>query len=538
MGLSPVHAPSAPRASSAPNTASGPVAQYCWADVLFVVAVWAVILVGAIRKNDRFALWFDELLSFNLITDSSLPHMLSALGDQADGGAPLYYILARLWAQMFGATELSLRLFPAMCFGIGATLLSLLLRRHFPTWITVLAISCTLGSSAIVRFEASNVRFYGLVFALFSAALLMAHLLLESERPRRLLLWGNFAINAMLVLTHPFGVCYSGLLMVGVIAADRWSYRRLRLNIAVTYIASWSALLLWLKQFIHQADLNNPFTWVPRPGLYELPTSLDAEADYSSVALLAVIFILLQKYAPVGKRTLGRHTVGITVVSIVTLAIIPIFWAFSRVFPDRSIFLGRYFTGCVAAWAIILASLLGSLMYVSSRVKVFSFGISALMLAPLVGIYKYDLPDRRDATVPDVDIVDEAKLPILILNAQWFLVRHRYGPERERYFYPLDWQAMLKDKTSKKPLFDAPTNFKLLSGLKRNFPDYENVVPIEEFLAREPRFLVYGLNSKWRALRLPNSEYEVRLAEPVIFRERQPDYFLVVRRQVPIEASF
>src|SRR5687768_14912517 len=77
--------------------------RWTWGDCAFVALIWFIIIAGAIRKNEWYALWIDEVLAFNLITDPSLLHMLFALGDQADGGAPLYYLLARLWTQVFGA---------------------------------------------------------------------------------------------------------------------------------------------------------------------------------------------------------------------------------------------------------------------------------------------------------------------------------------------------------------------------------------------------------------------------------------------------
>src|SRR5437764_1175460 len=56
-------------------------------------------------------MWVDELLSFNLIHDPSVSHMLAALGDQADGAPPLYYLSAKVWAALFSENPASLRMF-------------------------------------------------------------------------------------------------------------------------------------------------------------------------------------------------------------------------------------------------------------------------------------------------------------------------------------------------------------------------------------------------------------------------------------------
>src|SRR5580765_7290394 len=53
--------------------------------------------------------FIDEAYSFNLATDKSLTHMLSALRDGADGSFPLYALSVYSWQKVFGPSELSLR---------------------------------------------------------------------------------------------------------------------------------------------------------------------------------------------------------------------------------------------------------------------------------------------------------------------------------------------------------------------------------------------------------------------------------------------
>src|SRR5882724_11821199 len=51
-----------------------------------------------------------EAYTYNLATDSSLVHMLSALKDGADGAFPAYALFAYGWEKLFGSSEFSLRL--------------------------------------------------------------------------------------------------------------------------------------------------------------------------------------------------------------------------------------------------------------------------------------------------------------------------------------------------------------------------------------------------------------------------------------------
>ena len=54
--------------------------------------------------------FIDEVFTYNLATESSLVHFLSALKDGADGAFPGYALVAYGWEKLFGSSEFSLRL--------------------------------------------------------------------------------------------------------------------------------------------------------------------------------------------------------------------------------------------------------------------------------------------------------------------------------------------------------------------------------------------------------------------------------------------
>ena len=61
------------------------------------------LLTTCINMSAIKPFWYDELLTYHLVTDKSLFHMLDALADGVDGGFPLYYIIVWLWEKALSA---------------------------------------------------------------------------------------------------------------------------------------------------------------------------------------------------------------------------------------------------------------------------------------------------------------------------------------------------------------------------------------------------------------------------------------------------
>ena len=260
-------------------------------------------------------MWVDELYSFDLIQDPSLPHMLAASGDQADGSPPLYYLLVRPWATVFGLSELSLRLFTSLAFCVAFVLIWKMLRRAYAFWPSALALALVIGTSHVIRFENCNVRFYGLLFALVALAAFLSARLGEQEHPGTRLLAANTLTQAALVLCHPLGGFYSAALFIAVVCGDWLILRRWRWSTALSYPAGWLALLLWVRQLMRQADLNRPHSWVPVPEFHDIASVLYGGSDFYP---LFVLFVLLAAWRVLGfraahaTRTGGRRIPGFT----------------------------------------------------------------------------------------------------------------------------------------------------------------------------------------------------------------------------------
>ena len=72
------------------------------------------LLASCILWSARKQAWMDEIFTWKEVSDRSLWHLYFAIQHGADGGQPLFYTTAWLWAKSFGSGVLSLRLYSSV----------------------------------------------------------------------------------------------------------------------------------------------------------------------------------------------------------------------------------------------------------------------------------------------------------------------------------------------------------------------------------------------------------------------------------------
>ncbi|MFC2173065.1 glycosyltransferase family 39 protein [Acidobacteriota bacterium] len=103
------------------------------------------LVFSCILFSGRKYFWYDELLSYYLISDDSFIHMLRALADHVDSSPPLYYMLGWAWAKIFGTSELSLRMISCLGICLSCWIIYSLLKQVYTFWpalIGVLSVFC------------------------------------------------------------------------------------------------------------------------------------------------------------------------------------------------------------------------------------------------------------------------------------------------------------------------------------------------------------------------------------------------------------
>ena len=110
--------------------------------------------------------------------------------------------------------------------------------------------------------------------------------------------------------------------------------------------------------------------------------------------------------------------------------------------------------------------------------------VTILILHPIR--YAKSLPKEQFPGFNDINY-EYKELPIVVQFSHDFFRRLYYSPDRNRYFFILDWQAAIDNSSGLFP----PQEYKHMEALKRNYPElFQNIVKSGDFLKDRGRFLV------------------------------------------------
>ncbi|HEY5226400.1 MAG TPA: glycosyltransferase family 39 protein [Methylovirgula sp.] len=191
---------------------------------VLLVAIILVCLV-AVRIAVFFVkpFWLDEVFSGAAAASPSVGALFTDWITK-DVHPPLYLLLLHFWSQLFGVSDVALRL-PSLIFDVAAIpILYFGLRRTLGVWTaTVAALIVAAAPSAILY--SAEARSYALLIFLSSLALVFA---LRIAATRDAGAVPGFTIAAIaLALTHYFGLAVAGSLYAWLILRDRRNFRLL-----------------------------------------------------------------------------------------------------------------------------------------------------------------------------------------------------------------------------------------------------------------------------------------------------------------------
>jgi dolichyl-phosphate-mannose-protein mannosyltransferase len=466
----------------------------------------------------------DELLSYYLLSDKSFLHMLSAFHDKINAAPPLYFLVGWIWARIFGASELSLRLIS--CIGMSAALWLVwaTLRRTYGFWPTSIAVLSVFCTSGIVLWQNAEARMYGLFIAFCALGLLLYDTACRKSGVSGGLLIGTACTHAAIVNTHLFGLIYSGALLLALILRDR-CFKAVRIQLYLSIAFGWLSLIPYIPSFLNQSGAASVRTWLPKPIAGDLvqfltlssPSLVSSNSLQTLVNLFALVllvitsgaqFLLWQTEGRDGyeNREEGqprRDSEAALLIAAYAFLAVPVFiWVFSQ--GPKPIFSDRYMLPTALSWSILLAYVASRLLYhrlpkmregESLSYHLRMAAVRSIFLIPLILLFLAQpvlwAMRAPQQTTPGLyhDKVGYNDLPIVIQHSHVFLRCLHYSPARSRYFFILDWEAATDEASG---LF-GPQEFKNLEAIARNYPNLrKHIVSGEEFLRMHDRFLVVG----------------------------------------------
>ncbi len=261
-----------------------------------LVAIAAVLVGGVLRfaTLGSQSLWFDEA---QLAHEArlSLGGLLNTIGVQ-ETSPPLYFVLAWLWAKLFGAGDVALRSLSALL-GTGSIALAYLSGRALVSRRAGAVAAVLVALSPFMIWYSQEAREYMLLVATSAASLLFFTTAWHRGEPRQLALWAVF--SALALLTHFF----AGFLVGPEVLLLLWRWRQRKTWLAAGVVLGVQLALLPLAL----GDAGHPLGWLSAiplsTRLQQVPVAFAANTlDRTSAlglglplagVLLAVVIVLL-----------------------------------------------------------------------------------------------------------------------------------------------------------------------------------------------------------------------------------------------------
>jgi hypothetical protein len=447
-----------------------PTQKVSLAETLLLCCAVLSLVIACVLCSLHKQAWTDEVFTWRELSDPSLWHLYYAVQHGADGGMPLFYTTAWLWAKAFGTAVLTLRMYScvAMCAALLVTWRTL--RSFYGTWATAFGVLTFWGISGLVLEENATARFYGLLLLTVALALnIYARIILQPAPKLRLLILSLFSQSA-LVLSHVLGIIYSGLILLGLILSDA-ARRRFRPRVYLFHAAGWLALLVWLPSIRASMAVGKPHGWIGKPQLkYLFPAYLFAPfeqwfmllerhsrdatwkmvhhgVEFLMLIALAVILLLgLRRLLAAEQRTSPDPGSALLLAGYLLLSAPLILFVLSYLITP--IFVARYMLPSGIGLAIVLADFAdarGSDRPASSRL-VWAGAATLLAILPMLSsLVMPPLPSSRQFL--DVQRLDHTVPANIAVVTDWAddftkLMRYSNNPHSQYYFL-LDWPAAL-----------------------------------------------------------------------------------------------
>jgi hypothetical protein len=250
--------------------------KFAAAEILIFVGSLLSLVVSCILWSARKQPWVDEIYTWIEVRDPSLFHLYRAIEHGADGGMPLFYTTAWLWARLTGTTTLGLRFYSCAAICGALAVLWFTLRRAYGFRSSAFGLLMVWGTSSLLLDQNAEARFYGLYLLTFAVAVSVYLRMTERKEPgTRLLIWGLLS-QAALVSSHVFGILYGGSLLCALAVSDirkGW----VRPKVYCMCAAGWVALVPWAPAIRASIAAGKPRSWIMPPQLADLPAAYALE---------------------------------------------------------------------------------------------------------------------------------------------------------------------------------------------------------------------------------------------------------------------
>lgn len=271
-----------------------------WLERHFILLlVGAALVAGGLSLSIGLmqSVWFDEAYSI-LLAKQSLGELLRLTG--LDTHPPLYYILLKAWAGIFGWSEIALRSLSVVCAAGAVVFAGLLARKLFGVRVALLALVFVALAPLLIRYG-FEIRMYALASLVGIAATYTLVSALEAKGRRQLVLYG---IYAALVAIGIYALYYMALLWMAHVVWLTWLWLRdkkplFKAQWLLAYGGSILLFLPWLPTFLSQvgngalAPISQAMTLENLMGIISFNFVYQPVWQLTAVVSLLILFVLV-----------------------------------------------------------------------------------------------------------------------------------------------------------------------------------------------------------------------------------------------------
>jgi uncharacterized membrane protein len=310
--------------------------------VVGVVLAMTVSLTIGLHQS----VWFDE--AYSILVAKQSPGQLLHL-TALDTHPPLYYLLLKGWAGLFGWGELALRSLSVLCMGGAAALGILLVRRLFGVRVALMCLPFVVFAPFLLRYG-FEIRMYALAsFVGIAATYVLVMARQTKERQRQLRLYGLYMV---LVALGVYTLYYMVLVWVAHVVWLVWMARGDKQSIVrvpwfVAMCGSVVLFLPWLPVFVSQigngalAAISQPLTVDNLTGIvsfmfvYQPTWQLDAGTSL----LVVYVIVTLSVFTTVALRSVTKmersYVVLLAMYVLVPISLLALVSLFRPMYVER-----------------------------------------------------------------------------------------------------------------------------------------------------------------------------------------------------------
>jgi hypothetical protein len=473
------------------------------------------LIVSCVLWSPHKQVWMDEIFTWREVSDPSLWHLYLAIQHGADGGQPLFYTTAWLWARVFGFGVVALRMYSCVAVSASLVITWLTFRRFYGVWATAFGVLAFWGTSGVLLDQNVEARFYGLYLLAVAITVNIYARLVACSVPTRALLLAAFLSQAALVMTHVLGIIYGGLALSALILFDA-ANGRLRTKVYAVYSAGWLVLAVWIPAIRASMAAGKPHSWIFMPTLTALRTAYlfadsfvwlkffkrhSFELGFQAVSRIAELMIYLplavalllslRAISRFGWPVIARHRGPILLLAYALLSAPVVLFVLSHLIAP--VFVPRYLLPSGIGLAIVLTA---SADYVGAQIR--SRGrqvprllqgalVAFLMVSPVLTVVAVGQPNTYRGYL-DVRRLEQMIPPHSTVVAAWqedFTKLMRLSDGRgTHYYFPLDWSTALQGPRS------FVLDYHLMAAYRDSGYYAQNIVDNRAFLCSHSDFLV------------------------------------------------